>query len=138
MSDLASPIHDKEAAWEAFHAIRNANSTIPVETRLAVFEASNWRCCYCGVRLLSPSGKARETHAYFANEIGVSLRDGIALKSRVATIEHILRRCDGGTNEYSNLAAACTWCNSSRQDRDAEVWFDQVVWMKERGLHPHW
>ena len=140
MSETASPIHDKEAAWEAFHAIRNAEGkrrALSQKTRLAVYEAANWKCCYCGVRLLSSTPLARETHSYYANQEGLALCNGRSMRMRIATIEHIIRRTDGGSNDEENLAAACAWCNHCRGEFDAEVWFDQVCWMKENGFHPH-
>jgi 5-methylcytosine-specific restriction endonuclease McrA len=136
----ASPISDKESAWLAFHAIRAAEDGRPLvssKVRLAVFEAANWRCCYCGVRLLSRMQSARECHAYFANEAGISIRLGKTLKRRGATIEHIRRRVDGGGNARENLAAACEWCNGARGPISAVAWFDEVARLKRAGKHPH-
>ena len=39
-----------------------------------------------------------------------------------ATIEHLLRKCEGGTNEISNLAAACSRCNLHRGEFSVEDW----------------
>jgi 5-methylcytosine-specific restriction endonuclease McrA len=136
MSEALLPVHDKEAAWAAFEAFRESgwkNRTIPIGVRLSVFEAANWRCCYCGVRLLY----ARESQALFANEARIPRQDWRTIKSREATLEHILKRADGGGDERANLAAACAWCNHSRGDWDAEVWFEQVMWLKKWGRHPH-
>ena len=141
MSEKPCPTVDKEAAWKAFDAMRNyrtGRGNIRAETRLSVYEASNWRCCYCGVKLLSTTPLARETHSYYANQEGLSLRNGRSMRMRIATIEHIVRRTDGGNNSYENLAAACAWCNHSRGDFEAEVWFDQIAWLKENGSHPHY
>lgn len=60
------------------------------------------KCCYCGVFLLradavKPNGKPHP-HA--------------------ATIEHLRRRCDGGTNHLDNKAAACRECNHHRGSTD--------------------
>jgi len=48
-------------------------------------EAQNHRCCYCGC----------------------DIRDG-------ATIEHVISRYRGGSNDWSNLAAACFSCNQEK------------------------
>ncbi|WKL25589.1 HNH endonuclease [Sinorhizobium meliloti] len=37
---------------------------------------------------------------------------------RVASVEHLHRRADGGTSHWSNLAMACKRCNNSRGERD--------------------
>jgi hypothetical protein len=39
-----------------------------------------------------------------------------------ATIEHVIRRCDGGTNNMANQKLACADCNNRRQDRSFEEW----------------
>lgn len=136
----SSPIHDKEAAWAAFHAYREydgGRAPISSEVRLSVFEAANWRCCYCGIRLWSNMSLARESHALFANEARMFVRNGRAMKSREATIEHIRKQIDGGGHERDNLAAACAWCNSSRGEWDARGWFAEVTRLKDSGQHPH-
>jgi hypothetical protein len=30
------------------------------------------------------------------------------------TAEHLIARCDGGTNAPTNIAAVCWWCNQAR------------------------
>lgn len=111
---------DLDSAWEAFHQWREDEGArlIPPHRRIEVFEASNWRCCYCGVTLAYPDYRA-----------GFKC-DGFA------TVEHIRRRADGGSNERDNLAAACAWCNNSRQDFDALDWFWRVQELVAAGDHP--
>lgn len=38
------------------------------------------------------------------------------------TIEHVVRRADGGTNSMSNLKLACMDCNTNRGERSFEEW----------------
>jgi hypothetical protein len=111
-------VSDLETAWEAFDSWRQCGGPgLPHHQRMEIFEACGWRCCYCGVRLCP-------AHQPIPGE-------------QIATVEHIRRRADGGSNERENLAASCPWCNHRRGHHDALVWFEQVQWLKERGKHPH-
>lgn len=47
----------------------------------------------------------------FANEHGISKARAGCLQ---ATAEHLLARCDGGSDVRDNLVAACRFCNSRR------------------------
>lgn len=49
-------------------------------------EAQNWRCCYCGM---------------------VMGFDDV-------TVEHVMPRAIGGSDEWENMAAACEFCNSAK------------------------
>jgi 5-methylcytosine-specific restriction endonuclease McrA len=69
--------------------------TVWIRTRLA--EAQNWRCCWCG----------RHT-SIFRNR-----RDS-------ATVEHVLPKKHGGTDDWENLAMSCARCNSSRGSTAAD------------------
>lgn len=60
---------------------------------------------------------------------GVELFDG---PEGNATVDHIVPKAQGGTDDYSNLMAMCKSCNSSKQDKDltrltyyAEEWYPQ-------------
>lgn len=56
------------------------------QTRLA--EAQNWRCAYCGVHMTL----ARSTPS-------------------LVTRDHVVPRCEGGSEDWDNLVAACRACN---------------------------
>lgn len=58
-------------------------------TRLA--EAQNWKCCWCGCKMVPEP-----------------------MQCNSVTVEHILPRSQGGSNEMDNLAAACHRCNNKR------------------------
>lgn len=58
-------------------------------TRLA--EAQNWHCCWCGTEMIPEPNKHNSV-----------------------TVEHILPRSQGGSDEMENLAAACLHCNNKR------------------------
>ena len=59
----------------------------------ALSEAQNWRCCYCGVRVLD-------------------------VDSALITLEHIIPKSKGGDDHLDNLAIACDVCNYSRGNKD--------------------
>ena len=65
-------------------------------TRLA--EAQNWKCCFCGVRMDEMHGKRNSV-----------------------TVEHVIPKSKGGTNDMANLAASCYACNNNRGTKDAET-----------------
>ncbi len=58
-------------------------------------ERQNHRCCYCTLVMFLP----HEAHNH----------------ANMATIEHVLPKFHGGTDEDGNLAAACRRCNALRR-----------------------
>lgn len=64
--------------------------------RKALYQAAAGRCRYCG-------------EITFLNELPADADPG-----RRATIEHIVPRSRGGTNDWQNLALACHRCNVIR------------------------
>ena len=52
-----------------------------------------------------------------------------------ATIEHVIKKADGGNGYIGNLVAACLWCNGHRGNRDAISWFYAV---QERIVNGHY
>ena len=71
----------------------NKRQRIIMRNKLHVLQGG--KCCYCGRSI------------YLEFDRG----------SQVATIEHLKRRCDGGTDHPDNLALACHGCNSQRGTR---------------------
>jgi len=69
---------------------------------LAVFEAAEGRCAHCGSLAVEgrPSGAAGAPALW--GQVG----------RRVGSLEHVVPRFAGGTNERSNLAWSCLWCNT--------------------------
>jgi 5-methylcytosine-specific restriction endonuclease McrA len=56
-----------------------------------------------------------------------------AIQDRMATIEHLHRRADGGPDKIENYALACRRCNRKRGGRKVE---DHLAIMRERA-HEH-
>lgn len=72
---------------------------IRAEKRLALYIRDRFQCAYCG----------RDLRHAAPNEI---------------TLDHLLPRSAGGSNEATNLITACVSCNSSRQDKP---WMDYAT-----------
>lgn len=69
------------------------------EKRLAIYIRDGFQCAYCG-------------------------RDLRHAEPAEVTLDHLLPRVAGGTNEATNLITACRACNSSRQERP---WVDYAT-----------
>ncbi|WP_085044135.1 HNH endonuclease [Ensifer aridi] len=67
---------------------------------LLLFEKQEGRCCYCGEHMI------------------LSYRWRDQQRPDAATLEHLKRREDGGTDHPDNLAVACRRCGDSRQELD--------------------
>lgn len=68
--------------------------------RSALHHHQGGQCCYCGTKLVMPKGEKWGQYECMHN--------------RAATLEHLRRKADGGTNHSDNLALACRKCNAKR------------------------
>lgn len=68
-------------------------------------------CCYCE----RPMVRADEHARVAANQFGITC---VEVERRRATIEHLKRQCEGGTDALDNLALACRGCNEGRKHLD--------------------
>jgi len=80
------------------------SGTIP-KVRRAAFQRQDGLCFYCR----RPMWQNHLHH--FAS--GNCLTKAQARKRR-CTAEHLLAKCDGGSDNLSNIAAACSYCNERR------------------------
>lgn len=78
-----------------------------IAIRKLLWELQGRRCCYC----------RRFVYLDFAHG------------SQTATLEHLRRKIDGGTDRRDNLAVACKHCNSSRGDRS---WVEFATFQQSR------
>lgn len=78
---------------------------IALEVREFVFDRDDDHCRYCGVRLVS-SGPG---YAPFR------------------TIDHVVPRSLGGSDDVDNLVAACAPCNARKGNRPAEWLLERLV-----------
>ena len=98
-------------------------------------EAQGWRCCYCGFIVIRKVASRPEKRAALA--AGHRTHRGLAKAMRAATRDHIIPRCEGGTDTRENLVAACWWCNQYRGNRPADEAFARIRRLIRRGSHPH-
>ena len=94
------------------------------------------RCYYCGCETWLPWG--RDGRTFNAMPIGTK-EEVLARKAfgwRKATREHLIRRCDGGSDDPCNIALACAYCNSHRGDAKPEIWAIVMAAMVNVGRHP--
>lgn len=99
-------------------------------------EAQNWRCCWCGFRMIRNRDVMPEVRAV----LGDGGRRGHFVRMAVlrsASVEHVVPRCDGGTDEAENLVASCRCCNEFRSNQPVEVAAVRIERLLRRGSHPH-
>lgn len=71
---------------------KRGGSWISKHARLAIYIRDGFQCAYCGRSLKSA-------------------------KPFDVTLDHLVPRCVGGTDEPTNIITACRPCNSRRQDK---------------------
>ncbi len=76
-------------------------SKVRLKVLLKLFERQNGRCCYCD------------------RFVVLCMDYKMQQRQDAATIEHLRRLADGGSNSPSNLSMACKRCN---QERGAMDW----------------
>ena len=78
-------------------------------SRKGVLVRDDYTCVYCGVKL------------------GAQVR-GKVLAKRDFTIDHIIPRCKGGRDTWSNTACACARCNHRKGNRLHNVAGMRLLW----------
>jgi len=91
LSDVPKNRRHQERRRRQLSAI-NQKTKLTKEVRDSVFEAGDWRCHYCDVRVKKTKKLCRTT----------------------ATIDHIVAVANGGDNRMDNLITACLSCNSRK------------------------
>lgn len=95
--------HPKKSHWKQIYPDNGFQAKLAYLTAKKVYirnrlaEAQNWRCCWCGCHTVPENGKANS-----------------------ATIEHVIPRSKGGSNDPSNYAMSCNTCNQARRNLDAD------------------
>ena len=90
-----------------------------------------WVCHYC-VKPLVPLHVGKTDTRYrhvFAYEIMPDGTEWPVWETRPeygeATVDHIICRIDGGSDDLDNLVLACWWCNTKRNVKPYEVFLQQ-------------
>jgi 5-methylcytosine-specific restriction endonuclease McrA len=77
---------------------KHGSNWIRKERRYAIYHRDNYTCCYCG--------------EVFATHRGLSL-------------DHVVARENGGSNDSTNLVTACVSCNSRKGDTPIHLFVDE-------------
>jgi 5-methylcytosine-specific restriction endonuclease McrA len=91
------------------HGNKHGMNWISQVKRLAIYLRDGLACAYCGQ----------------------SVEQGAAL-----CLDHIVSRCDGGTNDEGNLITACKRCNDSKNHRSLRSFARAVAAYINHGLSP--
>jgi 5-methylcytosine-specific restriction endonuclease McrA len=75
-------------------------------------------------KLTSQAAKRRKRHLFRYRVACPCIYCARFIGFKSATIEHLVRRCDGGTNRRGNLYISCEKCNSKREERSIKEWRD--------------
>lgn len=86
--------------------------------RNKAFRNQAGRCIYCNAPMW------QDDPDRFASAHGLSRADA---KRFQCTAEHRKPRCDGGSDEIGNIAAACRYCNQGRHRRNAQLSPDEFL-----------
>jgi 5-methylcytosine-specific restriction endonuclease McrA len=76
--------------------------------RSLAFQSQSGRCYYCNLPMW------QDHPEQFALRFGITLSQS---KQFQCTAEHLLARQDGGPTSWSNIVAACLFCNQKRHQR---------------------
>lgn len=79
-------------------------------------------CRYCGVALVPPGGPASGVIGYEKEVYRGRTHWYIAEGFSFGTIDHVIPRAKGGTDDMSNLVLACSQCNSDKHVKPLDVW----------------
>lgn len=95
-------------------------------------------CAYCGCETWLPRQRGQEMRLRTKWDMpgARSMACQLAFGHRMASVEHLKRRSDGGGDEPANLAMACAYCNSSRRDASPEHHAAAMRALVEAGRHP--
>jgi 5-methylcytosine-specific restriction endonuclease McrA len=74
------------------------------KTRLRIYDRDGWRCVWCTAQVERPT----------LPEDGLLVCSG---DIRQASVDHVVPRSRGGSNDPSNLITACAQCNAKRGHR---------------------
>lgn len=106
---------------------------IKMKARLTIGERQNWRCCFCGVRMIARG--LQDPHEY-AHQNGYKPLLNKATNPLTRHRTSNVFRIETKGNSQDNLAAACTWCVSAKADMSLNAWLHNVEMLVLAGTHP--
>mgnify|MGYP000234510133 CR=1 FL=1 len=108
---------------------------------LALCEAQNHRCAYCGVDLIHRLARTKFKKGFAVQRPPRPAQNWPSYKAwkwyREATLDHVIPKSQGGTNGLHNLVASCRYCNWYRGNHPADYAFTRIQRMLRRKTHPH-
>lgn len=93
-----------------------SKSSTVARKRNSIAAEQNNRCYYCGETMKISMVKQRSP--------------------KKATVEHLVKKSDGGTLRYDNIVVACQQCNCNRGDYSVEMWLvicTEVIEIRKEG-----
>ncbi|MFC6282877.1 MULTISPECIES: HNH endonuclease [Polaromonas] len=101
------------------------------KARLRAYNRQGGLCHYCGKPMILAGGGAGICDKAVPRDF---------LRRMACTAEHLIAKRDGGTNAFTNIVAACRFCNSTRHARKTPLppeKYKQLVLKRLRGGHWH-
>lgn len=107
------------AGKERQGAAQASGCWIRKEKRAAIYERDGWECVYCG---RGPRDPRRMNQA-----------------AVILSLDHLIPRSEGGSNDATNLVCACHSCNSSRGNRNWREYAtggaqERIEWLVQQKL----
>ena len=90
----------------------NKSGWILDDKRVAIYIRGGFQCVYCQYKI-------GEMRTYMSGGTMVT-------KALRLNIDHVKAVEEGGTNHESNLVVACSWCNSSKNDRPLKQFLSEL------------
>jgi len=74
--------------------------------------------------------RPEKRRAIYARDNNCCVYCGCDLTGQVATLDHVIARENGGTNDAGNLVTSCQHCNSAKQDKPLTAYTDNAATLR--------
>lgn len=82
----------------------NPKRQLPIKQRERVYARGRFRCADCGAKA-DPIPNSSDTHLIYPIDLAANIW---------LTVDHVIPRALGGSDDDGNLVARCTRCNSAK------------------------